>query len=521
MAQNRYVPKIPIHCIPYKARYELAEVFDSPSVDGRRTLEGLADAIFEHSGYRVPFDHNTIAAIRSRCNSGESPTVRFIYDLSKSKLADLQLLQQAICSLDTRAEDILPKYMTEIIKRYEAENGRNICTYDDKSSQHACNCNDCSVSYNRSERLNRVPSGVTRHPKKQYHKHRCDQSGCVHNHETTSGGRQQPPYRNNISQDGFLPNNVEVAMSRSLNISDHSDIQNNIASPHADDYMSESHSMHLFGNGLGLFPPDDFNPCPPSDCGEDDEDDETWTKTTSMEASQSEGLLRPRRGAHPRRIRSEPIYEGSNAENTDNTRRHSHPIYQRQNENGPRRRDCESDGDIPNIPDACTCYRSPVINIGPRTVFVSLADDSKHHIKEVLTMCNKLKKYGFEVKCDMMESLFLEQNINVNEWLDQCFTRAAFVIFCISPKYYQNIGADNPLEAHPNDNRFHTRYIFDRARTEFIQNNSINRRFLPVLFRNSNARNSHIPEFLRSTLKYVFPDTFGHLTEFIGKSITN
>lgn len=61
MAQNRYVPKLPIHWIPYKACYELAEVFDSPSVDGRRTLEGLADAIFEHSGYRVPFDHNTIA----------------------------------------------------------------------------------------------------------------------------------------------------------------------------------------------------------------------------------------------------------------------------------------------------------------------------------------------------------------------------------------------------------------------------------------------------------------------------
>lgn len=154
-------------------------------------------------------------------------------------------------------------------------------------------------------------------------------------------------------------------------------------------------------------------------------------------------------------------------------------------------------------------------------MFVSLADDSKRHIKEVLTMCNELRKYGFKVKCDMMESLFSEQNINVNEWLDQCFTRAAFVIFCISPKYYQNIGADNPLEAHPNDNRFHTRYIFDLARTEFIQNNSINRRFLPVLFRNSNARNNHIPEFLRSTPKYVFPDTFGHLTEFIGNSITN
>lgn len=41
-------------------------------------------------------------------------------------------------------------------------------------------------------------------------------------------------------------------------------------------------------------------------------------------------------------------------------------------------------------------------------VFVLFVDDFKYYIKEVFIMCNKFKKYGFEVKCDMMEFLFLE-----------------------------------------------------------------------------------------------------------------
>lgn len=60
MAQKGCVPNIPIHCIPYEALHELAEVFDSPSVDGQRTLEGLAEAIFKLSDYRIRFNHNTI-----------------------------------------------------------------------------------------------------------------------------------------------------------------------------------------------------------------------------------------------------------------------------------------------------------------------------------------------------------------------------------------------------------------------------------------------------------------------------
>lgn len=71
MAQKGLFPDIPIHCIPNKARYELAEVFDSPSVDGQRTLEGLAEAIFKLSNYSIRFNHNTIMV----CISGHLTVV--------------------------------------------------------------------------------------------------------------------------------------------------------------------------------------------------------------------------------------------------------------------------------------------------------------------------------------------------------------------------------------------------------------------------------------------------------------
>lgn len=57
MAHQQELPDIPIKYIPYEALYEIATVFDSPSVDGQRTLEGLAEKIYELSGYKIKVDH--------------------------------------------------------------------------------------------------------------------------------------------------------------------------------------------------------------------------------------------------------------------------------------------------------------------------------------------------------------------------------------------------------------------------------------------------------------------------------
>lgn len=57
MAHQQELPDIPIKYIPYEALHEIALVFDSPSVDGQRTLEGLAEKIYELSGYKIKVDH--------------------------------------------------------------------------------------------------------------------------------------------------------------------------------------------------------------------------------------------------------------------------------------------------------------------------------------------------------------------------------------------------------------------------------------------------------------------------------
>lgn len=501
------LPPYPLHYIPYNALNELAEVFDSPAVDGQRTLEGLAEAIFTQSDYTIKVDHNKVSILRSRCTSGESPTVKFIRDLAKFKNADLRILQRAICSLETHADDILVKYLGEIERRYKMEKMQRAPIPLDNSSQHDCNCYECSD--NGTFGASYLPSTDCNFENPRQ-KPNCRIPDCAHSEpKQYNYRRKQPNYANRLRIPSHH-NNFESYIGYQAN-SSVSEIQNDEVKTPVMENEREPFSMNLFGNGPELLPPAHFNPIPPSDY-EGDESENDDSTFFSEKKTQNENILRQKTIVPTRRVQSMP--EGSEQENTDPERRHSHPVFRKK---GRGKKDCESDGDIPNIPDACTCYRSPVINIGARTVFVSLADDSKHHIKEVLTMCTKLQEAGFEVKCDMMESLFTEQNINVNEWLDQCFTRALFVIFCISPKYFKHIRIDDLAEAHASDNKFHTRYIFDRARSEFIQNNSMNKRFLPVLFRNSGAKLEHIPEFLRSTIRYVFPDTFRHLTGFLQK----
>ncbi|XP_055998047.1 uncharacterized protein LOC125683025 isoform X1 [Ostrea edulis] len=506
MAQNSdLLPPIPLRYIPYAALNKLAETFDSPAVDGQRTLEGLAEAIFKLSGYEIQVDHHTVSRLRDRCKSGESPTVKFIDDLAKFKHANLRILQMAICSLETRADDVLPRALGEIMRRHRNEQSPRVEIPSDRCSQHACSCNDCYYPNNGASLAH---SEYNIH-NVQYRQSHCDKPDCAHNHRGQPKYKRQTSYPVHNSPRTPSRNNFG-SHSVSQNISTLSKIKNDAEKTQITrDFESYTHTMELFRNDFE--PPDDFNPYPPSGSeGDDEEDQET---NLSLRDTQSETINRPRLNESTRRVHSMPDGPASPCHvNNDPTRRHSDP---QPKQRGPARKDCESDGDIPNIPDACTCYRTPIIRIGPKTVFVSLADDSKPHIKEVLTMCTKLQEKGFEVKCDMMESLFTEQNINVNEWLDQCFKKAIFVIFCISPKYHKYIRADNIAEAHASDNKFHTRYIFDRARSEFIRNNSLNRRFLPVLFRNSGAEQKHIPDFLGSTLRYVFPETFNHLTTFM------
>ena len=114
-------------------------------------------------------------------------------------------------------------------------------------------------------------------------------------------------------------------------------------------------------------------------------------------------------------------------------------------------------------------------------------------------------------------------NLNRNQWIDDHFKRAAYILLCISPKYKEFVStkwkednANGNSQAQPHHNRFHTRYIYDRARSEYIGNGSLNYRFLPVRFLNTGATMDHVPEFLHATLCYTYPDGLDLRTFLLG-----
>jgi hypothetical protein len=183
---------------------------------------------------------------------------------------------------------------------------------------------------------------------------------CAHNYRDLPNYEHQQSYHAHRSP-RVLHRNDFGSYSVSQNNSTSSKVQNcTIKTQTACDFESDAYSMELFGPGVE--PPDDFHPHPPSECGEGDDEEDQENMNFSSGRVRSEPINRPRINPSTRRVNSVPVGPSSPCKgNTDTTRRHSHPLPKR---GCHARKDCESDGDIPNIPDACTCYRTPVIQIG-------------------------------------------------------------------------------------------------------------------------------------------------------------
>lgn len=116
------------------------------------------------------------------------------------------------------------------------------------------------------------------------------------------------------------------------------------------------------------------------------------------------------------------------------------------------------------------------------------------------------KGAGFTVKCDSYRALQESGELNVNEWRDQNFRRAACVLFCISPAY---IGLIKHLEepqaiTEESDHSKGAVYIYNLARAELVDSCCSNKRFFCVLFTNT-GMNLTVPPCFTPYSKFRFP----------------
>ncbi|XP_061178502.1 uncharacterized protein LOC133187155 [Saccostrea echinata] len=152
-----------------------------------------------------------------------------------------------------------------------------------------------------------------------------------------------------------------------------------------------------------------------------------------------------------------------------------------------------------NIP-RCICKDSPI-------VYVTFASGSKRHEDEIRDLCELCDRAGFTVKCDSDRALMENGELNVNQWRDINFQRAALVLFCISPAYNGMVNLleeDDIATAEENDHLKGALYIFNLARAELVDSYSIDRRFFCVLFTNAGGK-LEVPRCFTPYSKFKFP----------------
>lgn len=68
-----------------------------------------------------------------------------------------------------------------------------------------------------------------------------------------------------------------------------------------------------------------------------------------------------------------------------------------------------------------------------------------------------------------------------------------------------DIQPDDADQAQPRPIKLNARYIYNKLRTEFFDNGSRNSRMVPVLFPQTGATYTHVPDCMKSTLVFPFP----------------
>ncbi|KAK5857612.1 hypothetical protein PBY51_010846 [Eleginops maclovinus] len=135
-----------------------------------------------------------------------------------------------------------------------------------------------------------------------------------------------------------------------------------------------------------------------------------------------------------------------------------------------------------SLPDEC------------RNIFITYSSDIS---SDIVPFVDFLTKQGFRPAVDIIDNPI--RRLDINQWKDSYLTDpSTLIIVAISPKYKEDIEGD-VVDNHG----LHTKYVHSMMQNEFIQQRSLNFRFIPLLF--SNASQKHVPCWLQNTHVYRWP----------------
>lgn len=139
--------------------------------------------------------------------------------------------------------------------------------------------------------------------------------------------------------------------------------------------------------------------------------------------------------------------------------------------------------------------------------------DLESIIQEVVNLCNILRQSGVRVRVDMDSDSYKRLGVNKRDWIESVFKEASFIIACVTPAYANDVQPPTSNVANASESPLNAHYIYSLIHREFFQNQCLNYRVIPVLFKHSGANITHVPPCMQFPCVYTYPDQIENIVQ--------